>query len=194
MKKAIKGSIVLLLIILYSVRMISINKATNSSKTITYEYGAEVPFENDFYDDITDNPHGYSISVVDNRIMDRESFLSFYNVCEDDIPEMYSFIYLVKTRIRNNNENVSQQYGINLSRFALQDEEFMTYSYRSLIPEINGLNTFSFSLMPNTEVELLIPFCINTEYTTRKHLENGNAVLVITLYPNKKCLSLNNDD
>ena len=87
---------------------------------------------------------------------------------------------------------INQQSGVDLSHFILQESECMTFAYKDIIPTINNINTYAFSLMPNNDEELLIPFFINPEYISPERLLKGNPSLVITLYPNKKCILLNN--
>lgn len=181
------------LISIYCVRIAHISKKDFYPKTIIYNFGTEVDFEKDFFDSIQDSAPDYSITVLDKELMNREKFISVYNINEEDVPAFFSHIFLVKARFHNNNDVISQKSGIDLSHFMLQESECMTFAYREIIPTINNISTYAFSLMPNTDEELLIPFFINPKYISPERLTKGNPTLVITLYPNKKCILLNNE-
>lgn len=71
-----------------------------------------------------------------------------------------------------------------------RESYYMTYAYRDVIPKINNINSFAFSLAPNSEIELIIPFFINPEYISSRRLKKGHPTLVVSLYPNKKCIYL----
>lgn len=177
---------------IYCIRIAHISKNDFYPKTITYNFGTEVDFEKDFFYNIQDSATNYSIIVLDKELMDREKFISIYNIDEKDVPAFFSHIFLVKARFHNNNDVINQQSGVDLSHFILQESECMTFAYKDIIPTINNINTYAFSLMPNNDEELLIPFFINPEYISPERLLKGNPSLVITLYPNKKCILLNN--
>ena len=66
-----------------------------------------------------------------------------------------------------------------------------SYIYLGKRKKLNETNSIAFSLIPNSDAELIIPFFINPEYVSIQRLKNGNPTLIVSLYPNKKAIYLN---
>lgn len=179
------------MVLLYCLRAYQLSKEDYIYNILYYHLGEEVSLDNDFFDIKQDAPNGYSIKVVKTELISRDDFMYEYNISEEAIPYFYENVYLVTAKFHNYNEILNQNTGVNLTYYVLQDDEYMTYAYREVIPAINNINTFTFSLIPNSDAELIIPFFINPKYVSIQRLKNGNPTLIVSLYPNKKSIYLN---
>lgn len=177
-------------ITLYCLRVYNVSNKEYIYQIKYYNIGEEVSLDDDFFDIKEDAPNGYSISVINSEMISRNDFIYKYNISENEIPIFYENIYLITAKFHNYNENLNEKSGVNLTYYALQAGEYMTYAYRDVIPKINNINSFAFSLAPNSEIELIIPFFINPEYISSRRLKKGHPTLVVSLYPNKKCIYL----
>ena len=190
-KRIILFLVIIIMISLYCLRVNQLCKKEYIYHIQYYNHGEEVSLDNDFFDIKQDAPNGYSIKVLKTELISREDFMYKYNISEEAIPRFYENVYLVTAKFHNYNEILNENTGVNLTYYVLQDDEYMTYAYREVIPAINNINTFAFSLIPNSDAELIIPFFINPEYVSIQRLKNGNPTLIASLYPNKKAIYLN---
>ena len=52
----------------------------------------------------------------------------------------------------------------------------MTYASRDLISAINENTKYAFSLMPNSDQDILIPFCINPYYISIDRIKKEKLI------------------
>lgn len=188
--KIIVLMIFIILTSLYIYRVKTISDIDFYPKVIHYYLNEEVIFENDFYDSIQSNMEGYSVTFLDYELFAKEDFLIRYHLQDNAVFPNTSYVLVVKANFKNKTDNYSNDHGINAAQFILQDNAYMTFASRDLISEINEGTNYAFSLMPNSEKDVLIPFCIDLDYISIKRIKNGEGNIVVTLYPNKKVISL----
>lgn len=182
----------ILLASLYVYRVKTISNKKFYPKEVYYSSKTEVSFENDFFDNIQNNMNGYTVTVLDDELLTTDEFVSKYKLQDNMIFPQNSHVFVVKANFKNKTDELSNKHGINLAQFILQDNAFMTYASKDLISAINENTNYTFSLMPNSDQDILIPFCINPNYISIDRLKKRKANIVITLYPNKKIISLKN--
>lgn len=190
MKKKISFIIIfVILIIVYTIRLLYINNNTFVPELITYNIGEEVSIENDFFDNSSEKMNGYSLVVKDTNVISIDDFKSEYSTFENEMHADY--IYLVKVVFKNNDNEFGESAGINLGQYILQKNSYINFPDKEAFQLINSIDSLMFSLRVNSEKELIIPFDMDTNYIDVKKLKSGVPSLVVSLYPHKKIIKLN---
>lgn len=189
MKKKISFIILLIILItIYTIRLLYVNNNTLAPKLITYNIGEEVSIENDFFDNSSEKMNGYSLIVTDTNIISIDDFKSEYSMFKNDMHADY--ICLVKVIFKNNDNEFGESAGINLEQYILQEKSYINFPDREAFQLINNINALMFSLRVNSEKELIIPFDINNNYMDVRKLKSNVGSLVVSLYPHKKIIKL----
>lgn len=189
MKKKISFIIIfVILIIVYTIRLLYINNNTLAPELITYNIGEEVSIENDFFDNSSEKMNGYSLVVKDTNVVSIDDFKSEYSTFKNEMHADY--IYLVKVVFKNNDNEFGESAGINLGQYILQKKSYINFPDKEAFQLINSIDSLMFSLRVNSEKELIIPFDIDTNYIDVKKLKSGVPSLVVSLYPHKKIIKL----
>ena len=96
-------------------------------------------------------------------------------------------VLLVKVLVRNvDNTNG----GINFGYYLIQEGSYISFLNRDAYPFVNKHDTLMFSIKPNTEMEFVLPFNIDSNYIDIEKLKSGTPTLVVSLYPHKKVIEL----
>ena len=174
-------------------RCYSINKELEvyATEELNYSVGEEIPFENDFFFNSGDNSNGYSVTVLDKNYMNTDEFKEKYGSDDEDLLGFSDYVYLVRINVKNISNNKGEAKGVDISRFLLQESSFICYPDKEAFFLANDFDSPGFSLSPGKEREFIIPFGIISEYNDIERLENKDTKLVISLYPHKKMVSLN---
>jgi hypothetical protein len=199
MKKIIILSVTLAVLIGCGIRIYYVNSTAEKPVIEIYAKGENVEIGENFFDrksnEIMD---GYTVKVLDSRIVDADEYLKSLNIEQ----ERSSFPYVeyfceVKVAVENiSNEFVGEQ-GINLINWRLQGDDYF-YMLSMDDPVYDALNPSmksekSFSLRIGDTKEFTLPFDINMMYhddiTPEKFLENPPK-LVICDYPVEKKLEI----
>lgn len=182
-------SISLLLVIVYISRVIYVNSNTLVPKVVKCKTGDEVQIGDDFFDNSSEKMNGYSITVTDTNVLSIDQFESKYGEYKNESHAEY--IYLVTAIFKNDNNSFGENAGINLKQYILQENSYINYIDREAYKLTNKNDSFMFSLRENSEMEFIIPFDINSMYINIEELTSGDPTLVVSLYPHKKVIELN---
>lgn len=188
--KRILYCIIPLLIILYAVRVFILNSNDVRPLEINYEFGEKVGFENDFFGTSNECSNGYYITIIGTDLLTIDEFVQKYNESNSECYEGYEYMYLIHAKFSNDSNMEGMNAGINLSRYILQDQSYISFMSREAYCAINDIDIYSFSLRLETEEELIIPYGIDLDYVDINEIATGKASLVISAYPHKKMISL----
>ena len=183
-------SLLLFLAIIYTIRVIYLNSNTLAPEEVKYKIGDEVAIENDFFDSSTEKMNGYSVTITDTNVLSIDEFKSEYGEFKNEGHAEY--IYLVKATFKNENNKFGEKAGINLGQYILQENSYINFIDREAYGLTNEIDSLMFSLRENSEMEFVIPFTINPMYINIEKLKSGEPTLVVSLYPHKKIIELNN--
>ena len=67
--KKISALIISILFVVYTIRVVTINKNFPLPKNEYYSIGDNVPIENNFFDTSDEKMNGYSLTVLDTKLM-----------------------------------------------------------------------------------------------------------------------------
>ena len=76
--KKISALIISILFVVYTIRIITINKNFSSPENEYYYIGDSVPIENNFFDTSDEKMDGYSLTVLDTTLMSMDEFNEKY--------------------------------------------------------------------------------------------------------------------
>ncbi len=170
-------------------RVIYVNNNTIAPEKLKYKIGDEVAIEDDFFDQSSEKMNGYSIKVTDTDILTIDEFESKYGEYKNEFNSEY--IYLITAVFKNNNNSLGESAGINLGQYILQQNSYINYIDREAYQLTNENDSIKFSLRENSEMEFVIPFDINSMYIDIEELKSCKPTLVVSLYPHKKVIELN---
>ncbi len=185
--KVILFTILIISMSAYIVRVafVNINFNTLSSEEITYKLDDEVPIENNYFNSSVENADGYTIKVLSTEFVSMDEFQAEH---KDFVSDLFAEnVLLVKVLVRNvDNTNG----GINFGYYLIQEGSYISFLNRDAYPFVNKHDTLMFSIKPNTEMEFVLPFNIDSNYIDIEKLKSGTPTLVVSLYPHKKVIEL----
>lgn len=179
----------IIIIIAYIVRVVHINSDNISPDIITYKLGDEVPIEDDYFNSSDEKMNGYTIKVLDTEIISMEKFQTEHSSFISDLQA--ENIFLVKVLVRNVDNTLESNAGINFGHYLIQEGSYINMLNRDAYPFVNKFNSLSFSLRCDSEMEFILPFNIDSQYIDVEKLKSGESTLVVSLYPHKKVIELN---
>lgn len=190
MKRRIIALILLFgIITAFTMRVIYVNSHSLAPELISYKMNTKIEIEDDFFDNSSENMNGYSITILDTEIIPIDEFQKQYSDYNNDMNAEY--IYLVRVCFENENNNYGNSAGINLGQYILQEGSYINFIDREAYELINGFDSIKFSLRINSEMEMVIPFHVDSRYINVNKLKTGQPTLVVSLYPHKKVIILN---
>lgn len=188
MKSKTIGIFLILIIIMYTVRVIYVNKHCIEPELIKYRIGEEVSIEDDYFDNSSEKMNGYTVTVLGTEVIPMDEFKKKYN---NYVNETFSeYMYLVNVRFKNINNQYGNNAGIDLGQYILQETSYINYIDQEAYELINDFDSIQFSLRMNSEMEFILPFQIDSFFIDKNQLKKGNPQLVISLYPHKKVVEL----
>lgn len=179
----------IIIIIAYIVRVVHINSDNISPDIITYKLGDEVPIEDDYFNSSDEKMNGYTIKVLDTEIISMEKFQTEHSSFISDLQA--ENIFIVKVLVRNVDNTLESNAGINFGHYLIQEGSYINMLNRDAYPFVNKFNSLSFSLRCDSEMEFILPFNIDSQYIDVEKLKSGEPTLVVSLYPHKKVIELN---
>lgn len=181
--------IILCLIGVYGIRFYAINADISTPDCQVFGEGETVPYGTDYNVSEGDACEGYTVHVLDSKILSAEEFCREYDVKDMGIANAY---YMVKLSVKNeSNEHVGEQ-GVPLGISMLVGTNYCiipsTERFRTVNPDMPGM---SFSLKTGTETEVWLVFqLISGSTPDAEYLEEHPPMLQITQYPHQKWLRL----
>lgn len=162
MKKKI--SIVVLCILIFCAWAFNIYRVNSTVEKVPREVhsmGQWVEYDDNFYDKATENRNGYSVKVVDAKVVAFDKFLIQNNIYVYKDEELFKpeYIYDVKVVIRNENNTDSGISMIDTTLNSINNIMQVDFDvFDALYPQLNG--SISFSVKPGTEMEFHFPFVV----------------------------------
>lgn len=181
--------IVLCFIGLSGTRIYAVNKSIKPPTREIFHKGEVVPFEKDYNVSEGDASTGYTIQVLDSKIMTAKDFCSKYKAPDMGLANYY---YMVKVSTKNvSNHHVGKQ-GVALGLATLMGTNYSLVPsiemFRYANPKLPGM---SFSLHLGAEKEAWLVYSIIPGSTPDyKHIKEDPPMLQITQYPHQKLIKL----
>ena len=189
MKKKI--SIVVLCILIFCVWAFNIYRVNSTVERVhvkVHSMEQWVEYGDNFYDKATENRNGYSVKVVNAKVVAFDEFLKQNNISVYKDEELFKpeYIYDVTVIVKNENNTDS---GINMIDTTLNSiNNIMQVDFDvfdALYPQLNG--SISFSVKPGTEMEFHFPFVVaNADFEKicdYDYLTNNTFYLNLSQYP-----------
>lgn len=192
-KKSIGIVLTVVLIFAWGIRFYFVNQDIDIADVRVFQKGVEVPIEKDFFYNSEEDMDGYTVTVLDAELRSVDDFLNDYDASDqmELLGNFTEYIYVVRVSIGNQYNAFVNEKGISLRSYNLKGTDYILsledICYQIANPDMPGT---SFSLQQGTSMELILPFAVLPELTSRKHLQEDPPKLVISLYPQQKLIEL----
>lgn len=203
-----KRWIAILLVVLcvagVSLRIWIVNRDNEPQFYKTYSMNEVVPFEDDFFYEPDRLRSSYDIEVLSARVMTVEDYLDEIGKNEEELLKAKDedsistpYIYDVEVRIRNHELEQSNR-GLNMVSIQLCtiDEKYQVDHelFHMLYPQSDP-NSLGFRLVPNSEMEVHLPFHVldyvaERENLTVEKIKDKYTYLLLSMYPVKKMIEI----
>lgn len=168
----------------------SVNQKWQDAPETIYQKNEKVYMEDNILTDCT--MKGYAVEVTDTEISEYHDYLKKYGG-EDDYTYEPDKVYEVTIRLWN--EDAAEGTGVNLIDLYIQGTGVYSNINMSLLelanPDLQG--NAAIALRQNSSIEIHLPFNLNKSFFRKKiweNIENYDMRLVVTLYPEKRCIAL----
>ena len=189
MKKKI--SIVVLCILIFCVWAFNIYRVNSTAERVPVKVHSMeqwVEYGDNFYDKATENRNGYSVKVVNAKIVAFDEFLKQNNISVYKDEELFKpeYIYDVTVIVKNENNTDSGISMIDTTLNSINNIMQVDFDvFDALYPQLNG--SISFSVKPGTEMEFHFPFVVaNADFEKicdYDYLTNNTFYLNLSQYP-----------
>ena len=189
MKKKI--SIVVLCILIFCVWAFNIYRVNSTVERVPVKVHSMeqwVEYGDNFYDKATENRNGYSVKVVDAKVVAFDEFLKQNNISVFKDAELFKpeYIYDVTVIVKNENNTDSGISMIDTTLNSINNIMQVDFDvFDALYPQLNG--SISFSVKPGTEMEFHFPFVVaNADFEKicdYEYLTNNTFYLNLSQYP-----------
>ena len=189
MKKKI--TIVVLCILVFCVWAFNIYRVNSTVEKVPkkiYSMEQWVEYGDNFYDKATENRNGYSVKVVNAKIVAFDEFLKQNNISVYKDEELFKpeYIYDVTVIVKNENNTDSGISMIDTTLNSINNIMQVDFDvFDALYPQLNG--SISFSVKPGTEMEFHFPFVVaNADFEKicdYEYLTNNTFYLNLSQYP-----------
>ena len=117
----------LILLILYTARVIVVNKNADRVPVYIYDVGETVDFGNDYVDTVEECIDGYAVQVLGYEVVDTRELYERYNMGQADEATVKNtpFYCLLKVRIYNKDCDLGEEGGLMLDRYSLMSLIFL---------------------------------------------------------------------
>ena len=182
----------LILLILYTARVIVVNKNADRVPVYIYDVGETIDFGNDYVDTVEECIDGYAVQVLGYEVVDTRELYERYNMGQADEATVKNtpFYCLLKVRIYNKDCDLGEEGGLMLDRYSLMGDNYMALVsenvFCTMYPDMPGT---SFSLRKGTSMEFELPYpTTRTEGCTKEDMQKKAPMLEISEFPNRKLL------
>ena len=196
MKKKI--SIVFLCILIFCVWTFNIYRVNSTVERVpvkVHSMGQWVEYGDNFYDKATENRNGYSVKVVDAKVVAFDEFLKQNNISVYKDEELFKpeYIYDVTVIIKNKNNTDSGISMIDTTLNSINNIMQVDFDvFDALYPQLNG--SISFSVKPGTEMEFHFPFVVaNADFEkicNYDYFINNTFYMNLSQYPIEKSIEV----
>ncbi|MDD3278167.1 MAG: DUF5028 domain-containing protein [Lachnospiraceae bacterium] len=189
LKRRIGIAVALICLIgLYAFRVYAVNTDIKLPIRQVYKKSEAVPYEKDFNTG-TGSSDGYTVQVLDSKIMSAKDFCEKYNVTDMKLATHY---YMVKVSVENiSNHHVGEE-GVPLGISMLIGTNYCLIPSPDMFSAVNtDMPSQAFSLRLGTQKEVWLVFQIIPGVAPeRKQIEEDPPMLQITQYPHQKLIQL----
>ena len=187
MKKKI--SIVVLCILIFCVWAFNIYRVNSTVERVPVKVHSMeqwVEYGDNFYDKATENRNGYSVKVVNAKVVAFDEFLKQNNISVYKDEELFKpeYIYDVTVVVKNENNTDSGISMIDTTLNSINNIMQVDFDvFDALYPQLDG--SISFSVKPGTEMEFHFPFVVaNADFEKIcDYLANNTFYLNLCQYP-----------
>ena len=197
MKKKI--SIVVLCILIFCVWAFNVYRVNSTVERVPVKVHSMeqwVEYGDNFYDKATENRNGYSVKVVNAKIVAFDEFLKQNNISVYKDEELFKpeYIYDVTVIVKNENNTDSGISMIDTTLNSINNIMQVDFDvFDALYPQLNG--SISFSVKPGTEMEFHFPFVVaNADFEkicNYDYLSNNTFYLNLSQYPIENSIEVN---
>lgn len=197
MKKRKKYVMVIIcgcIIAAYGIRFYYLNSSVPVSNTKSFQKGEEVPFEKDYTISADERIDGYTVKVLESKILPVKEFYTKYNLMDTTLLEdvFTKYYYLVKVSFANKDNQSGTKSGVNLTQIVLAGTNYYMVVDSQVLSLLNpDLPGMGFSLRPNSNKEVYLPYAvIPSTHTDYAGFKKDPPKLQITEYPNRKIINV----
>lgn len=183
------------LLAFWGISVVKTNKNEKEASKIIYPMGEWVCYENDFYEKSSDTRNGYSIKVVDARVVKYDDFLSEQGIKVFKNEESFTpdCIFDVTVIIKNANNTDGGISMIDTTLNSVNDIMQIDFDvFDALYEQLGG--AVSFSLKTNTQMEFHFPFKVaNAQFQKvcdYEYLTKNTFYLNLSQYPTEKSIEV----
>ena len=139
----------LILLILYTARVIVVNKNADKVPVYIYDVGETVDFGNDYVDTVEECIDGYAVQVLGYEVVDTRELYERYNMGQADEATVKNtpFYCLLKVRIYNKDCDLGEEGGLMLDRYSLMGDNYMALVsenvFCTMYPDMPGTSFFT---------------------------------------------------
>lgn len=188
-KKVYIAILVLCLITAYGARIYAVNTDDKLPESKIFDVGVCVAYEKDYNISEGDMCDGYTVQVLESKVMTGDEFFEEYDAVNMGMATHY---YMVKLAVENvSNEHVGEQ-GVALGLAMLVGTNYSVIPSPDMFRAVNpGMPAQSFSLRRDTRKEVwLVYSIIPGNMPGYEHIKEDPPKLQITQYPCRKLLEI----
>lgn len=191
MKSKVKYIIVFILLVIYIGRVYMVQAEHKIIPIKEYALKEEIEFTEGILFNREKVPSGYSIYIKSGELKTKDEVFKEFSLNEKDITNNYGLIdipyfYIVKGVVKNHNNSMSEETGINIRSFILQYKCGYVMQNEDIFKITNShLPGMGFSLLPNgsKEINLIYPVYDMYKKTMIKVIEKDSLYLILSIDP-----------
>lgn len=189
MKIKRKIVIIFVLVVLYGIRVYTVNTDVRLPVREVFEKGEVVSYGQDFNISSNDMCKGYTVQVLDSKIMKAKEFCEKYDVTDIGLANYY---YMVRVSVENLNNTYIEEQGVSMGLAMLMGTNYSIISSSDMFKVLNPqMPASSFSLKVGTKKDMWLVFqMIPGNAPDYKQIKKNPPMLQITQYPCQKLIKL----
>ncbi len=189
-KRICAAVIAFCLIVLYGIRVYAVNADVKLPIRQVFQKGEVVSFGKDYNISTNDRSQGYTIQVLDSKIMTAKDFCQKYKI--DDMG-LVKYYYMVKLSVKNvSNKNAGKEgVALGIAMLVGTDYTLIASPEENMLmnPELPPMLSFSLELGKRTELWIAYSLIPGATPSSEQILKDP-PMLQITQYPHRKLLRL----
>jgi hypothetical protein len=178
------------------IRIFAVNRDPDVSEILEYPKGEVVSIGANFFSENSiERPDGYTVRVLDSRLVPVKTFLKEYNE-RTDLFEMYgnsvSYFYVVRMEFANEYNDLGEDAGIDLGWYQLLGTDYALTPDEIAVKLTNeNLEGMVFALRKDKPpFEVVLPFAVYETYVSVRHLAEDPPRLMVSAYPQMKLIAV----
>lgn len=193
MKSKISFGIAVILLVTVFARIFYVNSISEKALYEIIPMGEDAEIAENFFDDSSENMNGYVVAVKSSEIISAEEYLNkFGKNIKDQYFEGLENYYLVTVNVKNVDNQLVGEKGINFARWYIQGSDYILriedVAYSLANESLNG--SLQVSLNQNKDMDFVLPFYMFSVDHPYDKIQDDISYLVISDYPTKLMLKL----